>query len=744
MRLVLRLLRSLVHSTVARPGGRQGLGARARQVPAEPRVEALSGCRPPVRRRRAQRQAQWRRSPACAPASAPPAVGHRCLRGGMGCTPLRLAIAALALALCCASPSGLDSLLLRAVRVGNLDAARLAAQRGANVSAVDSRGFGVVSLALQGWQSATERFPGRGWNSTAHSDMVTMLVESGLGDVRGSVLAGSGCPVVEAVHFRLLRAAQQIARAMGDPEHLKRCLVPENVWGQTVLHAAATSHASGLTRLLLRLPQRWAGSSAEAESLGALLDLDMAAASPTYRDVPGGAGEAIPVVRFGDIARAASGRDLEWLLRAGKLAGADMGAWALHRDSLGRTAADIACAEGRLSAAGALLHAAGALQAGEAAACQRAARAAGFDSSLGLGCGAGSDGPCTAVSGEGSPLPSVSGLAGQGALLRLRAQLDMARQEGEETCKDSGCSRKLERGWAGLDQELAVAVVAVLEAFPDMLEAPLSPRRDWTRDEALATVEACMLNASSPCLLRQRFGARPSAPGGLWQGRKRSLARQIRASKRLAAENEANTSHPRPLVSKKRLIEAAGSMTVAVADIPYGSTYGSQRASRERLSTFVRDSMGKRAATGGAHDGKAPVSASSPPLYVFQALPPGRAERVVPVPALPSRMRSHISQLIVGPAGTGAIPHYHGPAVNGLAVGRKLWVVTRPGCSEFSPEHARSWVFRAAWMSAAAESPLCVPWIFVQEAGDVAVIPRHFGHAVLNLQDTVAVAFEQP
>lgn len=694
-----------------------------------PRAAALPSCK--------------RRDCEAVPApSEAPFMGCNRPRKQTGWLCLRWLLAALAMAWCKASPRGLDSLLFRAIRSGNREAAREAARRGANVSAVDGRGFGVVSQALQGWQSATERFPGHRWNSTAHAEMITMLVESGLGDVRGGVLAASGCPVVEAVHFRLLGAAQQIARAMRDPKHLRRCFVSENAWGQTVLHAAATAHASGLTRLLLRLPLDLASSADAAASLGSLLDLDMAIASPRYRDLPNGVGGTLPVARFRD-AVGASGRDVEWLLRAGEDAGADLLAWTAHRDNLGRTAAAIACAEGRLGTARALLDAGGSVQASEAVACQRLAQAAGFGSNIEVECEASDDGRC---SGEGSDDLQQSGqatLASDEQLQLLLSQLEATQDVIAGAQNDARAPRKLDRGWSGIDRELAASVADVLRSHPQMLKAPPSARQNWTSAETLAAVEACVLNSTMPCLLRQPLESRSAATNSLWRSSHLSSAGQKRESKRLVRGKASAALHARPLVSLKQFTKAARSMSVAVADIPYGSTYGSQRASRKQLSAFVRETMGKNAIAG-VNEKHAQPGPGHLPLYVFQALPPGRAEQIVPVPSLPERMRSHISQLIVGPAGTGAIPHYHGPAVNGLVVGRKLWVVTRPGCAEFSPEHARSWVLRAGWTSEAARSPSCIPWIFLQEAGDVMVVPRHFGHAVLNMQDTVAVAFEQP
>lgn len=119
-----------------------------------------------------------------------------------------------------------------------------------------------------------------------------------------------------------------------------------------------------------------------------------------------------------------------------------------------------------------------------------------------------------------------------------------------------------------------------------------------------------------------------------------------------------------------------------------------------------------------------------------------------------------VRQIAIGPTGSGAMPHYHGRATNAVAVGCKLWFVWPP-CSAFFVEvDALTWLQRgmpsmepAAACDAAAdtsdageEQPAgSVPvYRFMQCAGEVAVVPEGFGHAVINLTPSVAVAWEEP
>lgn len=93
-----------------------------------------------------------------------------------------------------------------------------------------------------------------------------------------------------------------------------------------------------------------------------------------------------------------------------------------------------------------------------------------------------------------------------------------------------------------------------------------------------------------------------------------------------------------------------------------------------------------------------------------------------------------VAQLYVGGPGSGAPPHHHGDAWNGLAWGRKRWALTPPGGASFSTRSAAQTFEQVA---SAAGTLLCT-----QEAGDVVYVPRGWGHAVVNLRTSVGWAVE--
>ena len=247
-------------------------------------------------------------------------------------------------------------------------------------------------------------------------------------------------------------------------------------------------------------------------------------------------------------------------------------------------------------------------------------------------------------------------------------------------------------------------------------------------------------------------------------------------------EGGANASFP---VSAAAVRLAWGGLRVATGPVPYPSLYGAP-ATDWVLGDFM-DSwmMGSRPRSNADSD-------SRPPPYVFdrdamEAHPGMFAGLRLPHALRPPRgARPRLSQLAVGPPLSGALLHFHGPAVNALLAGLKLWVLLPPGAAWFSTEPALPWFARAlaacplvngtgaaritasgagdlereapeevneaAHVSASSAQavegrrpPLLSRqphFVVVQGPGDVVVVPRHWAHAVLNLADSVAIALE--
>lgn len=112
------------------------------------------------------------------------------------------------------------------------------------------------------------------------------------------------------------------------------------------------------------------------------------------------------------------------------------------------------------------------------------------------------------------------------------------------------------------------------------------------------------------------------------------------------------------------------------------------------------------------------------PLPIITAATGGDAERTDPV------------QWMLGPPLSGSPAHFHAHAWNACVVGAKRWFLYPAYAAFYSVRPPVRFAFDPP--AADAQRPLeCI-----QRAGDVIYVPEDFGHAVLNLHDTMAVAQE--
>eukprot|EP00595_Chromulina_sp_UTEXLB2642_P001607 CAMPEP_0196763240 /NCGR_PEP_ID=MMETSP1095-20130614/3677_1 /TAXON_ID=96789 ORGANISM="Chromulina nebulosa, Strain UTEXLB2642" /NCGR_SAMPLE_ID=MMETSP1095 /ASSEMBLY_ACC=CAM_ASM_000446 /LENGTH=359 /DNA_ID=CAMNT_0042115995 /DNA_START=665 /DNA_END=1744 /DNA_ORIENTATION=- len=91
-------------------------------------------------------------------------------------------------------------------------------------------------------------------------------------------------------------------------------------------------------------------------------------------------------------------------------------------------------------------------------------------------------------------------------------------------------------------------------------------------------------------------------------------------------------------------------------------------------------------------------------------------------------------QFYLGPKGSGAPVHFHGHAVNSLAYGEKKWYLFPPAEAFYSTMPAFEFVSSD---SRAHRSIQCT-----QRSGDVMYVPTLWGHATLNVKQSIGVAHE--
>ena len=126
----------------------------------------------------------------------------------------------------------------------------------------------------------------------------------------------------------------------------------------------------------------------------------------------------------------------------------------------------------------------------------------------------------------------------------------------------------------------------------------------------------------------------------------------------------------------------------------------------------------------------------------------------VTIPKDPATGREANVQFALGPAGSGAVMHYHQAAANFLAFGRKRWSLLEPDVALYSDIPARPWVEEYVDGPGCTEPDSLCPsrasngtranyhLQCTQHAGDLLILPFGYGPATLNLEASVGFAFE--
>ena len=189
------------------------------------------------------------------------------------------------------------------------------------------------------------------------------------------------------------------------------------------------------------------------------------------------------------------------------------------------------------------------------------------------------------------------------------------------------------------------------------------------------------------------------------------------------------------VLTPQALLRLAGGEGTAVdaGSVPYASQYG-RGGERVLLRDFLAQHMGAAGAAG---------SQPSPP-YVFDLkVLDGQAGALG---ALFSRRRQALfpgppalSQLIAGPPRSGSALHFHPAAVNFCVLGVKAWVLLPPSAAGYADAGAEAW-WRQELPRLQGQGGRVLQ--VLQGPSDMLFIPANWGHAVLNLADSVAMAYE--
>jgi tetratricopeptide (TPR) repeat protein len=137
-----------------------------------------------------------------------------------------------------------------------------------------------------------------------------------------------------------------------------------------------------------------------------------------------------------------------------------------------------------------------------------------------------------------------------------------------------------------------------------------------------------------------------------------------------------------------------------------------------------------------------------PSTYIFQTLPDDSP--LLEHFQLPTALNTSITEIAMGKiqfyvGGTlsGAPFHFHRSAWNVLIYGKKRWFVSPPKYAFYSRQHVWDWwrEKHGEHKDETATSSNAI-WECVQYPGDMIVLPDMWGHAVINLQESVGLASE--
>lgn len=577
------------------------------------------------------------------------------------------------------------------------------------------------------------------------------------------------CPLVDAVHYRLVVARTMLIAHLQKTGGLKACLTEIDTNGEHVLHVASKSKASGFARYFLAARRR-------ASPHGDSNDRSVNVSARQFHPARFGQ-ETIGELSFAVLNAASTigAADLVALVRAGADVGLGMN-WLTHRSSGPLESPLLAgCRGGREEVVRVLLrelmrHAtptAALLQAEGHwnMTCAHLAAARGHMSVLDVLFDLkGAARMMSAKDGFGRTPADVACAAGR---VEVARRMILGRLSNVQRCVEKVSEPGLHRS----AEDVAVFSCAVSKPPGTLLsscvdsvrvkrnrrckiptEGSKGARHEWR------TSTAAVPNAASspPCALAHAaMVPRVHLSDGLEFSKNfYSLRRPVVLT---GLEGGPNQWPAKRHWQREAFLSKHGDHAVSASVIPYASLYG-EEARRVKLRSFVAswdeeegaDKDGDGGDDGGGNNGGNGQTVE----FVFEGsnlfhglglASDVRVPDILSVAAMMAEQRTYLRQFSLGNFGSGAQPHFHGDAWNGLVFGTKQWVFqSNPSGNFTAGVDARSAMVRLhkkedpTWALHVGSSLA----VALQREGDVVFVPEMFSHMTLNFGESLCVAFE--
>ena len=190
------------------------------------------------------------------------------------------------------------------------------------------------------------------------------------------------------------------------------------------------------------------------------------------------------------------------------------------------------------------------------------------------------------------------------------------------------------------------------------------------------------------------------------------------------------------LWQRNKFEQEYGDMNFREVEVPYAESFGYSTTNITTVKAFLAKmkQLHQERKTN-----KQDLAEELPhPSYIFQTVPMDTPLLDnFTLPRILNPEVTHISltkiQFYVGPALSGAPVHFHRSAWNVLMYGQKRWFLLPPESAFYSTQHVWDW-----WKDVYNKDALeCV-----QYPGDLIFVPDMWGHAVVNLRESIGVAAE--